>query len=211
MSERGVAATLILVRHGESATNAANIFTGWSNPPLTARGVEEAHGVAAQLKQAGYLPDRAFASGLSRSIESARIILDDLVAGAASILRDPALNERDYGELTGMNKAEAGDRFGAEQVRLWRRSYAIAPPGGESLRDTAARVLAYYVRRILPAAMQGGATLIVAHGNSLRALIMALDGMTAGEVECFDLSTGATLIFDLAADTSVSRRTIIRN
>lgn len=211
MSEQSASATLILVRHGESASNAANIFTGWSDPPLTARGITEAHVVAARLKEAGYQPDRAFASALCRSFDSAQIILHDLYRNLVPILPDPALNERDYGELTGLNKAEAAERFGAEQVRLWRRSYAIAPPGGESLRDTAARVLAYYVRTILPAAMNGGTTLIVSHGNSLRALVMALDGMTADEVESFDLSTGATLIFELARDTSVARRTVIRS
>ena len=202
-------ARLVLVRHGESATNAANVFTGWSDPPLTEIGRDEAGRVAHRLLTAGLRPDRVFSSVLDRSVETARIILDVMGAPEPRLAAHPALNERDYGALTGLNKAEAATRYGAEQVRQWRRSYAIAPPEGESLRDTAARVLAYYVHVMLPAALAGGTTLVVSHGNSLRALAMALDGLDAAAVEHFDLSTGATILYELDETSAVARRTVI--
>ena len=200
---------LVFIRHGESATNAANVFTGWSDPPLTRKGEEEARRVARRLSQAGLRPDRTFTSVLQRAGATAAILLDVLDARVLQPITSAALNERDYGALTGLNKKEAADRWGIAQVREWRRSYEVGPPGGESLRDTAARVLAYYVRTLLPSVMAGGTTFVVSHGNTLRALIMALDGMTAGQVADLELATGATHVFILGDDTSVVRREIL--
>jgi 2,3-bisphosphoglycerate-dependent phosphoglycerate mutase len=207
--ERAPAARLLLVRHGESTTNAANVFTGWSDPPLTEIGRDEAGRVAHRLLAADLRPDRVFSSVLDRSLETARIILDVMGTPELPLVAHPALNERNYGALTGLNKAQAAARYGAEQVRQWRRSYATPPPDGESLRDTAARVLAYYVHVILPATLSGGTTLIVSHGNTLRALAMALDGLDAGAVERFDLSTGATILYELDEASAVIRRTVL--
>lgn len=199
---------LVVVRHGESATNAANVFTGWSNPPLTALGRDEAASVAHRLAQAGLSPTRIFSSPASRATETVAIV-QEMLAGSVPVTLVPALNERDYGALTGRNKDEAAAEFGAAQVRRWRRAYAAAPPDGESLRDTAARVLAAYVHVILPAAMAGGTTLVVSHGNTLRALCMALDGLDAAAVEGFDLSTGATILYALSETTAIVRRAVL--
>ena len=200
--------SLVLVRHGESATNAANVFTGWSNPPLTAIGRDEAALVAHRIGEAGLSPTRIFSSPADRATETVAIVRK-ILAGSAPVTSVPALNERDYGALTGRNKDEAAAEYGASQVQRWRRSYAEAPPEGESLRDTAARVLAAYVHVILPAAMAGGTTLVVSHGNTLRALCMALDGLDAAAVEGFDLSTGATLHYALSATTAIVRRAVL--
>ena len=200
---------LILVRHGESESNAANIFTGWADPPLTDKGEDEARQVGRLLRDKGVRIDRAFTSVLQRGRRSLQLILDVLGQRDVQTSADQALNERDYGILTGLNKSAAAAKWGEEQVHRWRRSYADAPLGGESLRDTTARVLAYYIEVMLPAIMTGGTTLVVAHGNSLRALIMALNGMTPEEIECFELSTGATHLFSFAADTSITSHEIL--
>jgi 2,3-bisphosphoglycerate-dependent phosphoglycerate mutase len=210
MAGTGAAATLLLVRHGESETNAANVFTGWSDPPLTAAGEAEAEAIGTLLRARRLTPERAFASALQRSAATAGIILGRMGVEGIPVRRSEALNERDYGALTGLNKAAAAARWGDEQVRQWRRGYAAAPPEGESLRDTAARVLAYYVKDLLPAAMAGGVTLVVSHGNTLRALIMALEGLAPAEVEALELGTGATHLFALARDTSVLTHDILR-
>jgi 2,3-bisphosphoglycerate-dependent phosphoglycerate mutase len=194
---------LVLARHGQSEGNRRNIFTGWLDLPLTEEGRAEARRAGAKLGALGYQFGRAFASGLSRAAESSAIMLDELGQSATSITASAALNERDYGDLAGLDKDEARERWGAEQVRLWRRSYALAPPGGESLRDTAARVLLYYVRDILPAVLDARGVLVVAHGNSLRALAMALDGLTPAQVEDTELATGQILVYRLAANSSV--------
>jgi 2,3-bisphosphoglycerate-dependent phosphoglycerate mutase len=123
---------------------------------------------------------------------------------------DRSLNERDYGALTGLNKTEASDRYGKDQVRQWRRSYAAAPPHGESLRDTVARVLAYYVRTMLPAVMSGGTTLVVSHGNALRALVMALGGLDAARVETLDIPTGGAILYDFSYTTAIIGRAILQ-
>lgn len=201
---------LVLVRHGQSATNAANVFTGWNDPPLTDLGREEGRAVAERLTSAGLAPDRIFSSPLQRCAEMVGIIMTKMAIDPP--VRESAdLNERDYGALNGQNKDEAARTYGAAQVRRWRRSYAEAPPGGESLRDTAARVLRYYVRDILPATMAGGTTLVVSSGNALRSLVMTLDGLDAVEIERFDISTGAILHYQLGADTRVERRSILYN
>ncbi|MDT7935318.1 MAG: 2,3-bisphosphoglycerate-dependent phosphoglycerate mutase [Sphingomonadaceae bacterium] len=204
-----VHARLVLARHGESAINAANVFTGWTNPPLTAIGRDQASLIAHRLMDAKLYPDRIFSSPLDRCNETVAIILSVMGAPDVSATRNLALNERDYGALTGRNKDDAAAEYGAEQVRLWRRSYAVAPPQGESLRDTAARVLAYYVRTILPATMVGGTSLVVSHGNALRGLVMALDGMGEAEIEAFDLSTGATILYELGPTTGIVGRSVL--
>lgn len=195
---------LILTRHGESEFNARNLFTGWADPPLTERGIAEAEAVAAHLASLGVAVDTAFSSDLLRARQSARVILEALGADAP-LTADAALNERDYGELTGLDKDEASERWGASQVRRWRRGYADTPPGGESLRDTIARVLPYYLRHILPAAMHDRSVLIVAHGNSARALIFALENHTPESVSAVELSTGELRLYELGADTAVER------
>ena len=195
---------LLLVRHGQSTFNAANRFTGWSDPELTPKGEAEARSVAERLSRMGVSVDAAFSSCFQRTIRSLEIILQGL--GSQAILHaDDALNERSYGELTGLDKAQASARFGEEQVRRWRRSYADAPPGGESLRDTVARVTPYYLRAILPQALKGGSVLVVAHGNTLRALVMALEGVSPFEVQSLEIATGEIVDFAVAADATVSR------
>lgn len=199
---------LILVRHGQSEFNARNLFTGWADPPLTQQGMEEAQAVAERLARIGLTVEAAFSSALRRARQTTEIVLGR-VKGVDTFIEDAALNERDYGELTGLDKSEAAARWGAGQVRRWRRGYADAPPGGESLRDTAARALAFYVRQILPAVMRRGTGLVVAHGNSLRALVMALEGLTPETVPEVELATGEIRLYDLAADTSVAHREIL--
>lgn len=180
---------LVLVRHGESEGNQNNIFTGWRDLPLTERGRAEAREVASRLATAGIGFDVAFCSALGRARESADVILREL-GQSAEIRASSSLNERDYGELTGLNKTDAAARWGAEQVRLWRRSFDQRPPGGESLRETAARVVSFYQDEILPLLVGGQRVLVVAHGNSLRALIMKLEGLGSKEIEGVELRTG---------------------
>lgn len=200
---------LVVMRHGESETNAANVFTGLDDPPLSARGRDEAAQVAHRLGLAGLVPARIFRSPAIRVGETVAIV--ERVLGLADVPTTalPALNERDYGALTGRNKEEAASEFGAEQVRRWRRAYTETPPQGESLRDTAARVLAAYVHIILRAAMEGGTTLVVSHGNTLRALCMALDGLTPAQVESFHLLTGATIHYTLSETTAIVGRSVL--
>ena len=186
-----------------------NVFTGWTDIGLTDRGIEEAHAVARSLELEGLKFRTAFSSALDRAKTTASVILSDLGQTGIQITSDPALNERDYGELTGMNKDEARARWGESKVRKWRRSYEFGPPGGESLKDTAARVLPFYIRRILPEVIRASPVLVVAHGNSLRALVMALDGLTANDIAEVEIATGDLLIYDLAPDTSVESKRII--
>jgi 2,3-bisphosphoglycerate-dependent phosphoglycerate mutase len=180
---------LVLVRHGESEGNRRNIFTGWRDLGLTERGRDEALAVGNQLAAAGMVFDSAFTSALKRSQETALIILQRL-GQTVEMHASSALNERDYGELTGLNKSDAASRWGAEQVRQWRRSFAVRPPGGESLKDTAGRVLPFYRLEILPHLAHGERVLVVAHGNSLRALLMALDGLSVHDIEQVEIRTG---------------------
>jgi 2,3-bisphosphoglycerate-dependent phosphoglycerate mutase len=181
--------TLILVRHGESEFNAKNLFTGWTDVGLTERGVQEAVDVADLLKQAGLRIDIAFCSALRRTTDSARAILDALDRQHVSLIAAAALNERNYGDLVGLNKDEARVRWGEDQVRLWRRSYDVPPPGGESLRDTIARVLPYYLQEVLPAAMRDQTVLVSGHGNTLRALTFVLDRLTPEAITKVEFAT----------------------
>jgi 2,3-bisphosphoglycerate-dependent phosphoglycerate mutase len=197
---------LVLVRHGQSEYNASNLFTGWLDPPLTEQGIKEAHDVAKKVRALGLHFDAAFSSVLHRAKRTAEIILADLESGDLPITADAALNERDYGKLAGLNKTEASERWGDVQIHQWRRSYLQAPPDGESLRDTIARALPFYLRHILPAVMRGQNSLVVAHGNSLRALVMALDGLSPEEITSVEIGTGEVIVYELASDTSVLRK-----
>jgi 2,3-bisphosphoglycerate-dependent phosphoglycerate mutase len=194
---------LVLVRHGESEWNKLNLFTGWRDVDLTENGVEEAHRAGRLLKAEGFRFDIGFTSALKRAQRTLDIILAETGQTDLPIIRDQALNERDYGDLVGLNKDDARKRWGDEQVHIWRRSYDIPPPGGESLKDTAARVLPYYEARILPEVKAGKSIIIAAHGNSLRALVMTLDGLTQEQVLQLNLATGAPLMYRLSSDGAV--------
>jgi len=195
---------LVLVRHGQSEWNQRNLFTGWRDPDLTERGIEEARRAGHALKADGARFDIAFTSALVRAQHTLDIILDVLGQSDVPIEMDAALNERDYGELAGLNKDDARERWGAEQVHLWRRSFDTPPPGGESLKDTAERVLPYYEASILPHLKAGKAVIVSAHGNSLRALIMHLDGLSREEVTELNLATGAPVIYRIDAEGHVA-------
>jgi 2,3-bisphosphoglycerate-dependent phosphoglycerate mutase len=186
---------LVLIRHGESQWNLENRFTGWVDVPLSPKGIEEAK--AAGKKLAGFKFDRAFSSVLARANETLRLVLEGIGQTGIPIEKDKALNERMYGELQGLNKAETAKKFGDEQVKIWRRSYDVRPPGGESLKDTAERVLPYYDSRIRPYVLQGETILIAAHGNSLRALVMQLEQLTREQVLELNIPTGAPLLYEL--------------
>lgn len=188
-------ARLVLLRHGESQWNLENRFTGWVDVPLSPRGVEEAKNAGDKLK--GFTFDRAFTSVLSRANETLRFVLEAIGQTAIPVEKDKALNERMYGELQGLNKAETATKYGDAQVKIWRRSYDVRPPGGESLKDTAERVLPYYDTRIKPCVLKGETILIAAHGNSLRALVMQLEQLSKEQVLELNIPTGAPLLYEL--------------
>lgn len=197
---------LVLVRHGESEWNRLNRFTGWQDVDLSEEGVAEAHRAGAMLAAEGYHFGIAFSSTLKRASNSLKIILGELGREDIPVVKSAALNERDYGDLVGINKDEARRRWGAEQVHLWQRSYDIAPPGGESLKDTAARVLPFFEKHIVPELLAGKNVLVVAHGNSLRSLIMRLDRLSPEQVMDLSLATGVPLIYRLRPDGSVAEK-----
>ena len=198
--------TLILVRHGESEWNLKNLFTGWRDPDLTPLGVEEAKEAGKRLKTEGYQFDVAYTSVLSRAQKTLDLSLTELNQSGLPIIRDIALNERDYGDLSGLNKDDARAKWGEEQVLIWRRSYDVPPPGGESLKDTVARTLPYYVTHILPQVLQGKRVLVTAHGNSLRALIMVLEQLSPEGIMERELATGVPVIYRLNADSTVESK-----
>ena len=201
---------LVLVRHGESEWNLKNLFTGWRDVGLTERGVQEARKAGRRLKEEGFSFDVAYTSALKRAHQTLDLIRDELGDhDGLPVHHDQALNERDYGDLVGLNKDDARARWGEEQVPIWRRSYDIAPPGGESLKDTGARVLPYYLMHILPEVMRGKKVLVAAHGNSLRALVMVLDRLTRKEVTELNLATGIPLIYRLNSDTIVTEKRVL--
>jgi 2,3-bisphosphoglycerate-dependent phosphoglycerate mutase len=197
---------LVLVRHGQSDWNLKNLFTGWRDVDLTEKGVVEAREAGRKLKAQGIKFDVAFTSALKRAQRTLDLMLTELGQTAIPVFRDQALNERDYGDLVGLNKDDARKKWGDEQVHLWRRSYDVAPPGGESLRDTAARVLPYYIREILPRVLRGDRVLVSAHGNSLRALVMVLDRHTPATITELNLDTGVPMIYRLNADSTVASK-----
>jgi 2,3-bisphosphoglycerate-dependent phosphoglycerate mutase len=200
-------ALLVLVRHGESQWNRENRFTGWVDVPLTDTGRREAERAGELLR--GMHFDRAYTSVLQRAAETLDIILRVIGQTDLPIERDPALNERHYGDLQGLNKAETAAKFGAEQVHIWRRSYDIAPPGGESLKDTAARTLPYFERVIVPQLRAGADLLVVAHGNSLRSIVMHLDRLSKEQVLELNLATGVPIVYDLAPDMTIRSKRIL--
>jgi 2,3-bisphosphoglycerate-dependent phosphoglycerate mutase len=200
MSER----LLVLVRHGQSEWNLKNLFTGWKDPDLTEKGRAEARDAGSKLKAQGFKFDVAFTSALTRAQHTLDIALNEMGQTGLPIRRHLALNERDYGDLSGLNKDDARKKWGEEQVHIWRRSYDVPPPGGESLKDTLARTLPYFVQEILPCVLRGERTLVVAHGNSLRALIMVLEKLSPEGILARELGTGIPVIYRLNADATVA-------
>ncbi len=201
--------TLVLVRHGQSEWNLKNLFTGWRDPDLTELGQKEAIAAGAALNAKGLQFDIAFTSVLQRAQKTCQHILDGVRQSSLKTVKNMALNERDYGELSGLNKDDARVKWGEEQVHIWRRSYDVPPPGGESLKDTGARVWPYYLHDILPHVLRGETVLVAAHGNSLRALIMALDGFTPEEILKQELATGIPIIYKLNADSTVMSKEVV--
>jgi 2,3-bisphosphoglycerate-dependent phosphoglycerate mutase len=197
---------LVLVRHGQSDWNLKNLFTGWRDVDLTEKGVAEAREAGRKLKAQGIKFDVAFTSVLKRAQRTLDLMLTELGQTTIPVFKDQALNERDYGDLVGLNKDDARKKWGEEQVHIWRRSYDVAPPGGESLRDTAARVLPYYIREILPRVLRGDRVLVSAHGNSLRALVMVFDKHTPETITKLNLETGIPMIYRLNADSTVASK-----
>ena len=187
--------TLVLVRHGQSEDNELNLFSGWRNPELTSRGTVEARAAARKLIELGFQFDLAFTSGLRRAQQTFALLLSELGQPDLAVRADRALNERDYGELSGLNKADARTRWSAEQVHLWRKSYEAVPPGGESLAMTAERTVPFYEREIAPRVREASRILVVAHGNSLRSVVMHLDQLSAAEVVDVHIATGEVLIY----------------
>jgi 2,3-bisphosphoglycerate-dependent phosphoglycerate mutase len=195
---------LVLVRHGQSEWNLKNLFTGWRDVGLTEKGVAEAHSAGQKLKAEGLRFDVAYTSLLVRAQKTLDIVLGEMGQTDLTIIKDVALNERDYGDLSGLNKDDARKKWGEEQVHIWRRSYDVAPPGGESLKDTAARVLPYYIQEILPRVLRGDNVIVAAHGNSLRALIMVLERLSQNDIVNREIATGVPLIYRLNADSTVA-------
>lgn len=201
--------TLVLVRHGQSEWNLKNLFTGWRDPGLTEKGHEEAKAAGRKLAERGLKFDIAYTSALGRAQTTCRHILEAVGQPGLETVENLALNERDYGELSGLNKDDARAKWGEEQVHVWRRSYDVPPPGGESLRDTGARVWPYYMHVIQPHVLRGETVLVAAHGNSLRALIMALDGLSGEAVVKVELGTGVPIVYRLNADSTVASKEVL--
>ena len=200
---------LVLVRHGQSEWNLKNLFTGWKDPGLTEKGISEAKAAGQRLKALGLSFDVAYTSALTRAQNTCALILDQLGQSSLNTIRDQALNERDYGDLSGLNKDDARAKWGEDQVHVWRRSYDVAPPGGESLKDTVARVLPYYCQEILPRVLRGERVIVAAHGNSLRALVMVLDRLTPQTIPSMELDTGVPLVYRLNADSTVASKQVL--
>jgi len=190
-------ASLVLVRHGQSEWNQKNLFTGWRDPDLTEQGVDEANKAGLKLKSLNLSFDAMYTSDLLRAQKTGMIILDKLNAKDLPTIKNQALNERNYGDLAGLNKDDAREKWGKEQVHIWRRSFDIPPPGGESLKDTSERVLPYFKAKILPELMQGKNILIAAHGNSLRSLVMELDRLNPEEVIALEIATGQPIFYEI--------------
>ena len=197
---------LVLVRHGQSEWNLKNLFTGWRDVGLTEQGIKEAREAGRKLKAQGLQFDVAFTSALKRAQDTLDLMLAELGQSKLEVFKDQALNERDYGDLVGLNKDDARKKWGEEQVHIWRRSYDVAPPGGESLRDTAARVLPYYIQKILPRVLRGERVLVSAHGNSLRALVMVLERLDKESILKREIGTGVPIIYRLDADSTVKSK-----
>jgi 2,3-bisphosphoglycerate-dependent phosphoglycerate mutase len=197
---------LVLVRHGQSDWNLKNLFTGWKDPDLSEQGVKEAKDAGRKLKAQGFKFDIAFTSVLLRAQHTLDLMLAEIGQTGLQTRKNLALNERDYGDLSGLNKDDARKKWGEEQVLIWRRSYDVPPPGGESLKDTLARTLPYYVQEILPCVLRGERVLVAAHGNSLRALIMVLEKLTPENILKRELGTGVPIIYRLNEDATVASK-----
>ena len=200
---------LILVRHGQSEWNQQNLFTGWRDPDLTERGVTEARNAGRALKAEGITFTIAFTSELMRAQKTCALLLEEQGHSDLQTIRNVALNERDYGDLSGLNKDDAREKWGEEQVHIWRRSFDTPPPGGESLKDTAERVLPYFNNTIMPRIRAGENVLVAAHGNSLRALVMVLDGLGETEITQVNIATGEPYIYDMGAQGEVVGKRIL--
>ena len=195
---------LVLVRHGQSEWNEKNLFTGWRDPELTQKGAQEARNAGRELLGQEYVFDVMYTSALRRAQETGRIILEEMGLTDIVTVRDQRLNERDYGDLSGLNKDDARERWGEDQVHIWRRSYDTPPPGGESLKDTANRVLPYFEEVILPNLVAGRNILVAAHGNSLRALIMRIESISSEDIVKLEIETGKPICFS-CEDGKVAR------
>ncbi len=198
---------IVLVRHGQSQWNLENRFTGWIDIGLSDQGRLEAHAAGAQLKGISF--DAAFTSALKRAQETLSILLDETGCSGIPISRNEALNERHYGDLQGLNKAETAKKYGDEQVHIWRRSYAVKPPNGESLKDTADRTLPYFKAQILPLALGQKNILVAAHGNSLRAIVMFLDGLSPEQIVSVEIATGQPWIYEIDTTGQVTSKRIL--
>ena len=196
---------LILIRHGQSEWNELNLFTGWKNPGLTKKGEKEATDAGKLLREKGIIFDIAFTSALKRAQDTLTIILNEIGQTSLKIIKDQSLNERDYGDLSGLNKDEARKKWGEDKVHQWRRSFDIPPPGGESLKNTAERVLPYYERNIAPRINEGLNILITAHGNSLRSLVMHLDNISSEDIVKLEIGTGVPLIYETESSENIKR------
>lgn len=201
--------TLVLIRHGQSEWNLKNLFTGWKDPDLTEKGHAEAIAAGKKLKESGLKFDIAYTSALQRAQKTAQHILEQMGQSDLEVIKTSALNERNYGDLSGLNKDEVRQQWGQEQVQMWRRSYTIAPPNGESLRDTGARIWPYYLYHIQPHILRSQTVLMAAHGNSLRALIMALEGLSREEIISQELATGIPILYTFNPDSTIASKTII--
>ncbi|HXL68534.1 MAG TPA: 2,3-bisphosphoglycerate-dependent phosphoglycerate mutase [Xanthobacteraceae bacterium] len=197
---------LVLLRHGQSEWNLKNLFTGWRDVDLTEQGVAEARAAGQRLKARGIQFDVAFTSVLKRAQRTLDLTLAEMGQQNIPVLKDQALNERDYGDLVGLNKDEARKKWGDDQVHKWRRSYDVAPPAGESLKDTVARTLPYFEKEILPRVLRGERTLVAAHGNSLRALVMVLEKLSPEAIVKRELATGVPIVYRLAPDATVAEK-----
>ena len=197
---------LILVRHGQSEWNEKNLFTGWKDPGLTDLGVDEANNAGRLIKETEIIFDEMFTSNLGRAQKTGSIILDVLDQINVAIIKNEALNERNYGSLAGLNKDDARKKWGEEQVHIWRRSFDIPPPDGESLKNTAERVLPYFNQQIMPKIIDGNNILIAAHGNSLRALVMQLDNISQEDIVKLEIPTGAPIHYSFNDDGSIVKK-----
>ena len=194
---------LILIRHGQSLWNLENRFTGWVDVPLTAQGESEAKNAAKLIKK--YKIDVAYTSALTRAQKTLSLILETN-NWSVPVIRDQALNERHYGDLAGLNKDDLRKQYGDEQVKIWRRSYDVQPPNGESLKDTAARSIPFLERCILGDIRQGKNVLVVAHGNSNRSMVMKLEGLSKEQVLELNLETGVPVVYEMDLKGAVSKK-----
>ncbi len=199
-------ANLILIRHGQSEWNEKNLFTGWKDPGLTDLGIKEAINAGNIIKEKKIIINKMYTSNLYRAQKTGEIILEALDLPNLPIIKNPALNERDYGDLSGLNKDDARKKWGEEQVHIWRRSFDVPPPGGESLKMTAERVIPYFKKQILPDLKHGINILIAAHGNSLRSLIMFIEDISANDIVKFEVPTGAPILYKLNSDGSLEEK-----